>query len=132
MQPQTDPKYPPKEQTAVLTIDVTRTDNGAFLAGTFTQPPPLVRVRLGTNVEWQLRKADDDDTFVVSFREGSPFSSGNFDSGRPKIIAALSEKTGALRAVIEGSFHYEIYVTDGDTGIVYRVHNCPEIVIDGH
>ena len=131
MQPQADYKYEPTEQTAVLPIDVTRTINGAFLAGTFTQPPPLVRVKLGTNIEFQLRKAHSDDTFVVNFQDGSPFSINKFASGAPKSIRALSERTGALRAVIEGSFHYEIFVTDGETGVVYPIHDCPQIVVDG-
>jgi hypothetical protein len=107
-------------EAATIQIDVARQSRGLFLVGTFNQPPALVRVKEKTNVQWQLNKTDPDDTFIVSFADGSPFEG----------ISAISDRTGPLPAVNKGSFHYQVFVVDGATGVVYAVQSCPEVQVD--
>jgi hypothetical protein len=118
--------------TTIIGIDVTRTDSEAQLKGTFTQPPPLVRVKQFTFVQWQLNKVHPNDTFVVSFSNASPFS-GNQTTGSPfPKLSAFSDRSAPQLAVNEGNFHYQVFVTDGNTGVVYSINNCPEMDVDGN
>jgi hypothetical protein len=109
-----------QSQAAIIQIDVLREDKGPFLSGTFNQPPALVRVRRNTNVQWQLNNAGARDNFIVSFANGSPFEG----------IKAISDRTGPLPAVNKGSFHYQVFVVDGISGMVYVVHHCPEMQVE--
>jgi hypothetical protein len=110
-----------RPEVATIPIDVLREDRGPLLSGTFSQPPPLVRVRRETNIQWELNKADERDSFIVSFSNGSPF----------KGVTAVTDRTGPLPAVNEGSFHYQVFVVNGISGEVYVVHHCPEMRVDG-
>jgi hypothetical protein len=105
---------------ATIQIDVARQSEGLFLPGTFNRPPALVRVKKKTNVQWELNKADPDDSFIVSFANGSPFEG----------ISAISDRTGPLAAVNEGLFHYQVFVVDGATGVVHAIQDCPVIQVD--
>jgi hypothetical protein len=109
-----------RSEPAILQIDVLREDQGPLQSGTFKQPYPFVRVRRGTNVQWQLTKTDDRDTFIVSFSNGSPFEG----------ITAISDRTGPLPAVHIGSFHYQVFVAEATSGRVYAVHHCPQMHVD--
>jgi hypothetical protein len=109
-----------KAEPAIIPIDVTREDRGLLLSGTFNQPPALVRVRRETYVQWQLKMADERDSFVVSFAHGSPFVG----------VSAISNRTVPLPALNKGSFHYQVFVTDGASGVVYAIHDCPEMQVD--
>ena len=131
MQPASESTKPRAETTSIA-IEVTRNSNGAQLSGTFTQPPPLVRVKRYSYVQWQLNKTHPNDTFVVSFRDGSPFS-GNQTTGSPfPKLNAFGDRSGAQLAVNEGNFHYQVFVTDGETGNVFSIDNCPELDVDGN
>ncbi|HLH44845.1 MAG TPA: hypothetical protein VKV74_17790 [Bryobacteraceae bacterium] len=111
----------PEPRTAIIQIDVQREDPASpLLSGTFHQPPSLVRINRYTKVKWQLHKVHANDSFVVSFPNGSPF---------PK-VRAVSERTEALSAEEEGSFHYQVFVTDGSSGMVYAIHNCPQLEVN--
>ncbi|HEY7333839.1 MAG TPA: hypothetical protein VH639_03070 [Bryobacteraceae bacterium] len=121
MQPAANPTS--EQETAIIQIDVMREGpKSALLSGTFHQPPPLVRVKKNTLVKWQLNRIHPNDTFVVSFPNGSPFLK----------VTAVSDRTEPLQAVREGSFHYQVFVADGGTGVVYAIHNCPEFEVDGN
>lgn len=102
-------------------IDVTRAHNpNAERKGTFKEPWPLVKLVTNTDVEWQVKNGKLRDTFVVSFPNGSPFPG----------VTAINQATGALTASNEGNYHYQVFLTDGDTGELYSIHNCPEIEIN--
>jgi hypothetical protein len=108
-------------EAVIIPIDVIR--EGAlspFLSGTFSQPPALVRVRKDTRVKWQLNEAQPGDAFIVSFPHGSPFADAT----------AASDRTEAMPAVNVGNFHYQVFVSDGATGVVYAIRNCPELEVD--
>jgi hypothetical protein len=105
-------------EAATIPIDVLREDQGALLSGTFLQPYPLVRVKKGTEIQWQLNKADEGETFIVSFANGSPF----------KGCTAITDRTGPLQAVNTGCFHYQVFVVA--SGKVCAIHRCPEIHVD--
>jgi hypothetical protein len=109
-----------RSEPAIIQIEVVREDQGRLLSGTFKQPYPLVRVKQFTEVQWQLNKADERDTFIVSFAHGSPFEG----------ITAVSDRTGPLKAVHRGSFHYQVFVLEAISGRVYAVHRCPEMHVD--
>jgi hypothetical protein len=110
-----------EEETAVIQIDVKREGpKHVLLSGTFHQPPPLVRVKKNTRVKWELNKVNDNDSFIVSFPNGSPFGK----------ISAVSDRTEALPVLREGNFHYQVFVGDGATGMVYAIHHCPELDVD--
>lgn len=131
MQPTTEYDRP-KTASTIIPIEVSRANTGALLSGTFTQPPPLFRVQQFSYVEWQLNKVNSNDTFIVSFPDVSPFS-GNQTTGSPfPKLNAFSERSGPQQAVNEGSFHYQVFVTDGETGVVYSISNCPQIDVDGN
>jgi hypothetical protein len=114
-------------ETAIIPIDVVKEDQGPLLSGTFKQPYPLVRVKQNTEVAWRLNYADNDagadpgarDSFIVSFVDRSPF--------REKV---LSDRTGPMTAVHMGSFHYQVFVRDGATGVVYAIQHCPVMQVD--
>jgi hypothetical protein len=109
-----------RSEPAIIQIDVLREDREPFLSGTFNQPPALVRVRHETEVQWQLRKADESDRFIVSFANGSPFAE----------VSAISDRTGPLPARHKGSFHYQVFVVDGISGVVYAIQHCPRLQVD--
>jgi hypothetical protein len=108
-------------EPAIIQIDVAREDRGPFLSGTFNQPPGLVRVRRKTNIQWQLKKADERDSFIVSFANGSPFVG----------VSAIGDRTPPLPALNTGSFHYQVFVVDGVSALVYAIQSCPEVQVDG-
>jgi hypothetical protein len=107
-------------EPAIIEIDVIREDQDSLLGGTFKQPYPLVRVRQKTNVLWRLIKADENDRFIVSFSNGSPFEG----------VSAVSDRTGPLPAVNIGSFHYQVFVVAGSSREVYAVHRCPQMEVE--
>ena len=109
-----------QSESAIIQIDVVRGNQGPLLGGTFNQPPPLVRVRQETNVQWQLKKVDPRDSFIVSFANGSPFVG----------VSSVSDRSVPLPALIKGTFHYQVFVVDGASGVVYAVHHCPELQVD--
>ena len=104
----------------IIHIEVTRSHNGDHeQKGTFKQPWPKVRVKPGTDILWKVQNGRDKDTFVVNFPNGSPFDG----------VSAINHNTRALPAVKSGQFHYQVFVTDGDDGVVYPIHGCPEMDI---
>ncbi|MBV8845270.1 MAG: hypothetical protein JO307_20885 [Bryobacterales bacterium] len=121
----------PGVATTTIAIEVSRGDNGAVLRGTFKQPPPLVRVQQFSYVQWDLVRVNANDTFVVSFPDASPFSGASFAAVSPfPKLSALSERSGPQLAAVKGNFHYQVFVTDGATGVVYAINNCPELDVD--
>jgi hypothetical protein len=109
-----------RSEPAIIQIDVLRGDEESLLSGTFRQPYPLVKVKQKTNVLWRLIKADEDDRFIVSFSNGSPFEG----------VSAIGDQTPPLPAVNIGSFHYQVFVVAGISGEVYAVHHCPEMRVE--
>lgn len=117
--------YNPKgKSTMVIHIDVARDNNpdqGQEKRGTFKEPWPLIRIRPNTNVEWQVKNGKARDSFLVTFTNGTPFPN----------VTAINGSTGPLAATVEGSFHYQVYLTDGDSSEVFPIHRCPELQVAG-
>ena len=102
-------------------IEVARANNpNNEREGTFKQPWPLVIVQAGTPVRWRMQGGRPGDTFVVSFSDGSPFEN----------VTAVNEHSDELPAINRGTYHYQVYLTDGDTHRVYPIHRCPAMGVD--
>ncbi len=110
-----------KENPLIIHIDVARADNGnAEKKGTFKEPWPLVKVANPTYIQWRIKNGKQKDSFIVSFPNGSPFPG----------VTAINQATAPLEACIEGEYHYQVFVTDGDSGEIFPIHNCPELNVD--
>ena len=117
-----------------IDIEVTRKDDDELLKGSFKQPFPLVRIAPGTQVSWQVVNGSEHDSFILSFRDGSPFPGVTAISGgcqKRDYDDDDEPKSAPLLAKTEGDFHYEVFVTDGQTGEVFSIQNCPHIRVDG-
>jgi hypothetical protein len=107
-----------------LRITVYQDDNNGQKNGTFTGPPPKMRVDLNDTMKWDLDvvPADKNATFEINFDGFSwPFA------GSP---APITGGTGALQAVNEGLYHYAVKVTTS-AGTVFRIDQCPEAQVGG-
>lgn len=110
--------------TVTINIDVTRKAEGGLLPGTFKQPFASVRVKEDTLVQWQLVNGLQGDTFIISFRDGSPFDRVNDVSG------SSGRLSPAQKAERKGDFHYKVYVVEGGTGVVFSIRHCPQLTVD--
>jgi hypothetical protein len=102
-----------------LHISVHRNGNAAgHKQGTFTGPPPKMRVDLNDYMIWDLTVDPPDDTarFEINFRGAFwPFA------GVPGPINAA---TGQLQAINAGSYIYAVKVTAATWS--FSIDHCPE------
>jgi hypothetical protein len=106
-----------------LRITVYQDDGNGQKHGTFTGPPPKMRVNVNDPMKWDVDvvPADKDATFEVNFQGFSwPFA------GNPVPITDNKER----QAVNEGLYHYAVKVTTS-AGTVFRIDQCPEADV-GH
>jgi hypothetical protein len=99
----------------VLRKDEGDKDEGGLKAGTFKLPFPWLKVALGTSVQWKIKHGHHEDKFRIVFPNGSPFPNRT----------EVDECTEALTATISGVFSYQVFVTDGMTGTVYKIDRSP-------
>jgi hypothetical protein len=107
----------------VLEIHVHRTGNGAgHKKGTFTGPPPKLRLDVNDYMQWTLKVDPPDDTATFEIR--FPGFSWPF-AGNPALIGGTSATPSAdLQAINGNLYHYAVKVTtvEGD----FTIKDCPE------
>ena len=109
-----------------LRIVVHSDNNNGEKHGTFTGPPPKMRVDLNDLVRWNLQVVPNDAgaTFEITFPgPSSPFLDAN---GRPILSITDSQE---LPAVTEALFHYSVTVTA--KGGRFQIRHCPELEVGG-
>jgi hypothetical protein len=95
-------------------------DDDVIRKGSFRQPWPLIKIKAGTSVIWEIKHHHRGDTFRISFPSGSPFGD----------VALITERSEPQKATQMGTFKYEVVVTDGKTGELYDITHCPILDVD--
>ena len=116
---------------APKTVRITvHSDNGnGEKKGTFTAPPPKLRVDTNQLVEWNLQVTPNDAgaTFEVRFSGfSSPFNDANGDP-----ILTVTDTSPALQAVNKALYHYSVRVNTSG-GEVFTIDGCPELEVSDH
>jgi len=106
----------------IVKIKVHRNGSGEK-KGTFTEPPPKLRVDPNEWIKWDLQVAPPDppETFEIRFQGfSSPFKDA---AGAP--ILTLNQASPALQAVNKALYHYAVKVTTATDE--FKIEACPEL-----
>ena len=117
--------------TRTLTIDLHRAGSPRQHRGTFTGPPPKMRLRPGTVISFDLRVTPNDPsaTFEVTF-PATPFTDNDTPTGRPVFSITNSAPHVGL---FQGLYQYKVKVTTTDQQgrvEVFEISHCPELDLD--
>ena len=109
-----------------LTITLHRRGSPDEKKGTFTGPPPKMRIPPGVGVSFNLKVTPNDNTatYTVTF-PATPFTVDDTVNGTP--LFTITDAT-PHKAVFAGLFHYRISVNTSDGP--FEINNCPELDVD--
>ena len=118
MQPTTAvPKANPDHVTIPIHVE-TRDNPGVGRGGSFTSPPPKIKVKQYDEIKWQITAGQ---TFELNF--------SNYDPSGPPTPFDVSQITDSdfHTAVNEGLFHYTVVVKDTNGNKLGEIKHCPEV-----
>jgi plastocyanin len=100
-----------------ILIRVSSANSASGKAGTFTHPPPKVKLDVGDTVTWDPgANGTLPNAFQVRFQGfRSPFQSGDTD---------ISNNNNYQTVANPGVYHYSVKVTIG--GVPFTIEGCPE------